>query len=317
MSAIDLNAINPYIISNAYINQKNCIGTGKSYGERLVKWYEMEYMLWGDGYVIVDGVRHKVTQGDLFFKQPGMLNEGIGSYHCYYLTFDLYYDPEKHNNYYQTNENQLENYIKTAPRLEEFPVVLNLKRHGRMEAIFTEIYREYIKNSPNSQFIMKSYVMEALRLAAEAAQSLNYLKSSSQSVLNNFPIVQELKSYILEHITQNFSLAQLAARAGLSKNFLCRIFTEISGETLIQFINRNKINHSKMLLIETRLTVTETAYASGFENASYYYTLFKRLEGVTPLEYRNRHRVIMAKQTFDVNDGISNCNIIKKYCKAS
>lgn len=270
MELTQLNKINPHIISNIYINELNAIAEGKSYGQRLVDRYELEFMLWGNGYILVDDIKHKVSQGDIFFKQPGMINEGIGTYHCYYLIFDMFHNEEPY-------------------RLKEFPVVMNMRQWSRCEILFSNIYKEYILNGNTNQFILKSYLMEILRMVYEEWKAENWMMNTSQSIRNNYPRIKKIQTHILEHITQTFTLEELAQLGGLSRNFFCRIFKEISGESPINYINRNKINRAKKMLIETNMNVNEIAYNCGFENITYFYTLFKKHEETTPLEFRSRH----------------------------
>ena len=56
------------------------------------------------------------------------------------------------------------------------------------------------------------------------------------------------------------------------------------------YVNRERIRHSSRLLASTDLSVTEIALAVGFSTTSYYIQVFKKLQGISPLQFRKRAR---------------------------
>jgi AraC-like DNA-binding protein len=89
----------------------------------------------------------------------------------------------------------------------------------------------------------------------------------------------------------NYSLQELAGEIGLSKNFLCSAFKEITGVTIFSYIHWKRIEKAKALLIETQSSIEEIAYFCGFENMSYFYRIFKRYMRISPASYRQHYRL--------------------------
>jgi AraC-like DNA-binding protein len=92
-----------------------------------------------------------------------------------------------------------------------------------------------------------------------------------------------------------FSLADLAEEAGLS---LSRFKVKFKSETGIaphEFILRTKIEAAKVSLAQGELSVTDIAMELGFSSSQYFATVFRRFTQETPIEYRGRHCLSLAK----------------------
>ena len=64
------------------------------------------------------------------------------------------------------------------------------------------------------------------------------------------------------------------------------MFKKETGQTFINYLNNYKIERSKDLLKNTNMTLLDISLEVGFNNQSYYSTIFKKYTNMTPLEYR-------------------------------
>lgn len=92
--------------------------------------------------------------------------------------------------------------------------------------------------------------------------------------------------YIQEKYTSIKTLDELTAHFGMSKSYLCRIFKKQTGITVIEYINRLKVQYAYKLLQETDLPVNEVGRCSGFDNTIYFNRVFKKIMGDTPKNLR-------------------------------
>ena len=76
----------------------------------------------------------------------------------------------------------------------------------------------------------------------------------------------------------------------MSPNYLSALIRKETGVTFQQHMLQNKMMISKQLLDDTRMRVEEIAYAVGYENYVSFYNAFKKIEGISPREYRMRNR---------------------------
>lgn len=100
--------------------------------------------------------------------------------------------------------------------------------------------------------------------------------------------IEELLSYITEHIDQPLSLDMLAQRVSLSPFYFSRLFKQETGYTLRDFLIRTRVNTAKFYLKTTTLSLKEIAYRCGYSSDSTFCTTFKQVTGSTPLGYRNQ-----------------------------
>lgn len=99
-----------------------------------------------------------------------------------------------------------------------------------------------------------------------------------------------VRRYIDNHFKENLSLEQLAQLAHLNKYYLAHAFRREFGVSPINYLISRRIEESRFLLRETDHTLTLIAQILGFSSLSYFSQCFRRVEGVSPLEYRRRNR---------------------------
>lgn len=98
--------------------------------------------------------------------------------------------------------------------------------------------------------------------------------------------IVKAREYIQTHFKEPITLEALATHLNLNKSYLCTIFKKATKDSFCNYTNKVRIEESKKLLRQTNDSMTDIALAVGFSSASYFNTIFKKLEGKTPLEYR-------------------------------
>lgn len=93
-------------------------------------------------------------------------------------------------------------------------------------------------------------------------------------------------NYLSQHLSENISMQELAAKAYMSRAKFFTKFKEMYGETPARFVQRLRLEKARSLLLETQASVSEIALSCGFENSSHFTTAFKRETGQTPSQYR-------------------------------
>lgn len=291
------NKLDPYIINCHYVDQSIC-DVFSDFGQRHTKWYELELILWGEGYMVTDGKKYYPQKGDLFFRKPGTITHGIPPYYCYMIGYDMFYNDVKAGIYADYNWlfGDMENNIpgNSVEQHEDLlflqlPPVIHIQQFEKVKESFEEIYNEIIRNGNANKLFLTTCMIRILSLITQEWLPLSWLYNSRRSVRLNYPKVMKVKKYIDDNIFERLKLSDLAAIAGLSTGFLDRIFKEIMGETPINYINRVRIGAVKKMLLETDKSVKVIAYDCGFESEVYFYMLFKKLEGVSPLTFKDHN----------------------------
>ncbi len=133
--------------------------------------------------------------------------------------------------------------------------------------------------------LLSSY--EALsRLSMEITMDYAERVASVQCGDTNRKLIRDARQYILGHIHQRITTGQLAAALGKNRTYLCACFKEETGATVNDYITKIKMDEAKRLLRFSKKTLREIAEHLGYSTQSYFQNVFKRIVGVTPLEYR-------------------------------
>jgi AraC-like DNA-binding protein len=96
--------------------------------------------------------------------------------------------------------------------------------------------------------------------------------------------------YLANFYTNQVGIDDVSAHAGISARHFARLFFQEMGMTVQDYLGILRIKKAKDLLETSDMDVTRIAYALGFNSSQYFTTCFKRIEHVTPTEYRRASR---------------------------
>lgn len=132
-------------------------------------------------------------------------------------------------------------------------------------------------------------INEAVKRINDVAQSISR-KIEARSKNRYQDIITEIKQYIdAEYGNPNFSLDFLADRFQLSAGYLGKMFKRMTGTSFSDYLKETRMEKARELLIETRLTVTDISEKVGVYNVTYFYSLFKKKYGISPVQYREEY----------------------------
>ncbi len=92
--------------------------------------------------------------------------------------------------------------------------------------------------------------------------------------------------FIRANFSENISLDDMAAVAGLSRKYFCKFFKDMTGTTPVSYLMAYRVERAARKLLSTDLSVTQIAFDCGFADVSYFIKTFKAYRGVPPAEYR-------------------------------
>ena len=108
-------------------------------------------------------------------------------------------------------------------------------------------------------------------------------QSHSKRIAQKLDALMETQKVYLD---ANISLTKLSSMTGISPNYLSQTLNETLGQSFFDYINGWRIQRSKVLLIESKMSVLEVALEVGFNARSSFYKAFKQITQKTPSEYR-------------------------------
>ena len=130
---------------------------------------------------------------------------------------------------------------------------------------------------------IKQQLLFIFQQLLKEATPTNFPISNSKSTL-----VKEVLNFIETNYYSPITLQDLSDYVHISREYLCRIFSQVSDVSPITYLNQYRINKSMELLLETDKNITEIAGLCGFNHCSYFNKIFLQYVGCTPGEYRKK-----------------------------
>lgn len=100
--------------------------------------------------------------------------------------------------------------------------------------------------------------------------------------------IMDILSYIDTNFMNNPSVSELAKKAGLSESHFMKRFRDATGCSYKTYVNRYKNKIAQTMLTESPKSIQEISNELGFCNSNYFCTLFKQINGMSPLQYRKK-----------------------------
>lgn len=101
---------------------------------------------------------------------------------------------------------------------------------------------------------------------------------------------EKARSYIRANLDKNLSRTEIARHVYLSPDYLTRLFKKETGYLLKDYVLMEKMKLAKSLLVESDFSISIIASKVGYVNFSHFTQTFKKMENMTPQEYRQMHR---------------------------
>jgi AraC family transcriptional regulator len=99
---------------------------------------------------------------------------------------------------------------------------------------------------------------------------------------------RKIRAYIVEHLSEDLSLDELARVVDMSPNYLISLFRQSTGVTPHKYVVQQRLERARTLMSQSGLTLLEVAQRCGFQDQSQFTTTFRRYFGVTPGQYKRR-----------------------------
>jgi two-component system response regulator YesN len=111
------------------------------------------------------------------------------------------------------------------------------------------------------------------------------IKSKGTSEKN--PEIQAAIEYMIENYFKELTLGDVAAAAAISPNYLSKLFKEYRNQTVMDFLERIRIEKALKLLKETNCSIKEIALQIGYRDPNYFSKVFKKVTNLSPTAVRN------------------------------
>jgi AraC-like DNA-binding protein len=243
-----------------------------------------------DAYEITPGVFY-LTGPDIYHQQETEPNDPMCEY-CLNFEFKQYKSQSRIiNDFVQNEVEQLFRIFERRPFW-----------FGRDSQHLTEYCREIIEElasfQPGCYSAVQNLVSQIIIKAARTMSDVSAVASADVSAdvsMLNYPLPRKIVDDRRRNIVDDFfrnparknkSPVVLARRIGVSVRQLNRIIQEYFGMTFTDKLKHHRIEHAKLLLISTDLSVKKIALEVGYTDPGYFHKVFKESVHLTPQEYK-------------------------------
>ena len=239
--------------------------------------YEIIRILSGEFTVTLDEKSFKATQGDVIFVHSGILHSGI-PVNCVYqcIVFDM--------NVFLKLNSVCADYIQKIVHQDILIFHHFDNRYKDILGIVNSLFHamEEKKTGYELSVIGQFYHFFGIVFGN------HYYLDSQPKARRDYKRILQLKQ-VVEFIEKNYAspltLSQLSESVSMSPKYFCRFFSEMTHQTPMDYLNRQRIEQAFYELSTTGDSITDIAYRNGFNDLSYFIRTFKKYKGTTPGKY--------------------------------
>lgn len=228
---------------------------------------EIQYIISGEGYVLLNGEKINVTKGDIIIANSNVIHY-IGSetkleYSCIIID---------------------SSFCKNAGIDHTALYFCEHIKDKETEELYKKILNIYLEKQSETKLARMQVAV--LNLLIELRQ--NYIKQEKQNTVKreNFKIVENSIDFIHKNYNKKLTLDYIAQNIYCNKYSLSRNFKAVTSVTVVDYINFYRCTKASSLISEG-MSVSAAAEKCGFNNIPFFTKTFKKYMGKLPKEYKN------------------------------
>lgn len=162
-----------------------------------------------------------------------------------------------------------------------------LKLHGKTADKLAKLMRSSVEACDLERLIILLKILKTLATTEEysiIASAHAFYRSNELDAVR----LNKICNYTLSNYKKDISLEEMASISNLSTTSFCRYFKLMTQKTYYDFLIEIRISHACRALIEDIYPTEMICFECGFNNVSNFYRHFKKVTGLTPLEYKKK-----------------------------
>lgn len=267
MQSIAPNASYPAMQHPATYDLKPQVG-------RVLDEYQMVYITEGSGFFESESMpRQRVETGTVILLFPGEWHNYAPDVNCgwqeYWIGFQgANMDMLVNSGFYSRDE-----------------ALMVVGVSNSVIALYKDAIRLANKESIGCQQMISGVVMHLLSLVYYRYRNRNAGANRVEDIIN------DARQLMRERIHHSLRVEDIAASLGVGYSWFRQTFRRVTGISPSQYLNRLLMSRAKELLVSDNQSITELAYALGFETVGQFSTAFRKMEGTTPRRFREENKL--------------------------
>jgi len=254
---------------------------------------EIAYVISGSGLHIVGDKQYEVTRGDLFiinldvphgfFPKVGGTKSPI-VYNCVFMPQFLDISLFSSNHFEDITSSFLFRSLFPDDYTSHPDLTLSGSEFIEIRDLFEKMYSEYKQIKKGYGDIIRAYLIELI------VKIFRYIEGNStrSPLQKNQELINKAIDYMKMNYTSEIKLSDLAMQSFISKNYFSKLFKEVTGTNVSDYIQFLRTDQACILLKTTDMKVTDIASQVGFSDIKFFYEVFKKITGETPGDHRKK-----------------------------
>lgn len=240
---------------------------------RVLREYQIVYITKGKGIISLDRFNQKqICKGQLFIIFPEQWHtykpDIETGWNEYYIGFEGSIIESIIENSFLTRENQ----------------ILDVGLNEELVNLYKQAIEIAEAEKKASQQYLAGIVMHIIGLILSVTQNKIFETSDVAQKIEQAKIIMN------ENVFKNVDPEELAQKLNLSYSWFRKVFKDYTGYAPAKYFQELKLRKAKQLLVGTSHSVKEIAYMLDYNSTEHFFSLFKRITGYTPMEYRSYGR---------------------------
>jgi transcriptional regulator GlxA family with amidase domain len=168
-------------------------------------------------------------------------------------------------------------------------------------SVITEEHRIYSSGGANSYWSLLLHLLEKYTDRATAILASKYfavdIDRDSQNAFAMFrgqknhtdEAIKKAQEFIEKNIQEKITVDELADMIAIGRRSFERRFKQATNNSVLEYIHRVKIEAAKRQIENSRKNINEVMYDVGYTDTKAFRAMFKKITGLTPVEYRNKY----------------------------
>ncbi|MGN7355906.1 AraC family transcriptional regulator [Paenibacillus sp. SAF-054] len=152
--------------------------------------------------------------------------------------------------------------------------------------VLDRILQDNEHRPPAYELSTKANLLGIIAMLIANAEPLKPGRTPSAGSPDKIEKLKTVLNFIHEHYSEALRLKDLAGLIRMSQGHFCRFFKQLTQKSPVEYINHYRIAQACRLLENSTMKIVDIALETGFDNLSYFITVFKQAKGCTPSKYR-------------------------------
>lgn len=244
--------------------------------------FEICYAFAGRGLFRINQVDYDVRAGDIFVAKPGEPHEIISTEDdplgIYFWSYTL--TPSLAS---RVDTEATDGLLKAFLVSERW-----VSPYSELQPLLDLLTEEAALRRPGYDQVIQGLLVKLLLDTARAVVNLPDSKAVSPARTHAEQIAQKIVRYLHDNYNRRVLVRDVAAQVHLSERHTNRIFQEVMGVAIVEYLTELRLEIAAQRLLDRGLSVKAVAHASGYPDVHYFTTLFRRRTGMTPSTFQQK-----------------------------